>query len=141
MGFLQTLFKGKHREEAVEIVERRLALDETKFNVMIIHQGRQAYAEEFIKTSSDLTFSRFFVTREEPPGPHYAPTLDQALEWFKGRKLPKKDGYGSISWGETFKYCCSLCNAPQNYPSASPQLNTWSSSGKSPIIAKSAVGG
>jgi hypothetical protein len=116
MDIFKMLFKSKGQEAAFDIVESRMSVEEAKFNVMVIYQGRQIYVEDFFQTAKDLGFSRFFINREEPPRPHFAPSLDLALAWFRGRKLPKKDGYGSIAWGESLNCRCSFCGAGKSLP-------------------------
>ena len=67
------------------------------------------------KKPGDLTFSRFFLLNENPPKPHFAPSLKEAVDWFIGRKQPK-DGYNTIWWGDRFTYECAICQAKREMP-------------------------
>jgi hypothetical protein len=123
MGILDSLFKSKKskpspEEPAWEIVEKQLSVDHQKYQVRIKKGGRELYAEDFFqaaKTPEDLAFSRFFLLNENPPKPHFSPSLKAALDWFKGRKQPK-DGYDSIWWGDRFTYECVICQAKRVVP-------------------------
>ena len=80
--------------------------------------GRELYVEDLFQTAKnprDLTFGRFFLLNENPPKPHFAPSLKEAVAWFTGRSQPK-DGYGTISWGEQVVYECSVCGAGRKVP-------------------------
>jgi hypothetical protein len=69
------------------------------------------YAEELFQTAAkpkDLQFGRFYLLSENPPKLHFAPSLDEAVNWFRGRGLPK-DGYYNIFWGDKITYQCNVC--------------------------------
>ena len=113
MGILEFLFKSKPppQETTYEIVENHLYIDDQRYQVRIKKAGRELYAEDLFQTAKrpkDLTFSRFYLLNEKPPKPHFAPSLQQALDWFTGRKQPN-DGYGTIWWGDRSTYECAIC--------------------------------
>jgi hypothetical protein len=120
MGILKSLFKSKPPPEGptYEIVETRLSIDERRYQVRIKKMGRERYAEDLFqeaKNPQDLTFSRFFPLNENPPKPHFAPSLQEALDWFIGRKHPK-DGFNTIWWGDRFTYECTICQTKRVVP-------------------------
>jgi hypothetical protein len=120
MGFLRSWFSSKPPSEdsACEIVERQVSVDETRFKVRVKKAGREFYAEELFqtaKTPKDLDFARFFLVDENPPKPHFAPSLKEAVDWFTGRKDPK-DGYNTIWWGDCWTYECTICRAKRVMP-------------------------
>ena len=120
MGLLRFLFKPKSPEveDKPEIVERKIALGETKYQVIIKIHGREISAKDFFRASledKDYSFGRFYFLNEDFPKTHFAPSLEQAISWFKGKSLPK-DGYQTISWGEKVKYGCHLCHASKDFP-------------------------
>lgn len=63
----------------------------------------------------NLLFSRFYLVEEHPWGLHFAPTLEKALDWFTGRKLPN-GGYLSIAWGQNLTYICGFCEYKKTEP-------------------------
>jgi hypothetical protein len=120
MGFLKSLFKSKPPPAGptYEIVEKRLSIDSHRYQVRIKKAGREFYVEELFQTAKkpkDITFSRFFLLNEAPPRPHFAPSLPEALDWFRGRKHPK-DGYNTIWWGDQAIYECGLCQVRRVVP-------------------------
>jgi hypothetical protein len=120
MGILKFLFKSKlpSREPDYEIVETHLLIDDKRYQVRIRKGGRELYAEDFFRAAKkprDLTFDRLLLLNEKPPKPHFAPSLQEALDWFTGRKHPK-DGYLTICWGDRFTYKCALCQAKREVP-------------------------
>ena len=120
MGIWQSLFKSKPRpkETTYEIVERHLAIDDRRYQVAIKKGKGELYAENLFQTAKnplDLTFSRFLLLHENPPKPHFAPSVKEAVSWFQGRNLPK-DGYGHIWWGDKFVYKCAICQARRELP-------------------------
>ena len=115
MKILDSFFKSKTSppEPTWEIVETQLSLDHQKYQVRVKKGGRELYAEDLFqaaKTPGDLAFSRFFLLNENPPKPHFSPSLQAAVDWFHGRKRPK-DGYNTIWWGDRFTYECAVCQA------------------------------
>ena len=120
MGILKSWFTAKpHAEEpSYEIVEGRLSIDESRFKVRVRKAGREFYAEELFQTAEipgDLNFGRFFLLDENPPKPHFAPSLQEAVDWFTGRKNPN-DGYNTIWWGDRCTYECTSCRAKRVAP-------------------------
>jgi len=120
MGFLKSLFKAPPSLEnpTYEIVERRLSIDARRFKVRVKKAGREFYAEELFqtaKTPRDLNFGRFLLLDENPPKPHFAPSLPDAVAWFIGRKQPN-DGYNTIWWRDRFTYECAVCRAKRVAP-------------------------
>jgi predicted SprT family Zn-dependent metalloprotease len=120
MGILKSWFKAKPRAEepSYEIVEGRLSIDESRFKVRVRKAGREFFAEELFQTAKnprDLNFGRFFLLDENPPKPHFAPSLQEAVDWFTGRKNPD-DGYNTIWWGDRYTYECTNCRAKRVAP-------------------------
>jgi hypothetical protein len=119
MGILKFLFgsKGKEEEEETtyEVVEQRIPVEECKHEVRIKYPGGEAYVGDFFLTSKDLAFSRFYLPGEKPPKPHFAPSLEQAISWFRGENLPK-DGSGSVFWGRDKKFQCQFCDFLKHFP-------------------------
>jgi hypothetical protein len=115
MGILKRFFGSKPppEEPTWEIVEKQLSVDHQRYQIRIKKGGRELYAEDLFqaaKTPRDLGFSRFFRLNENPPKPHFAASLQEAIDWFNGRKHPK-DGYNTIWWGDRFTYECAICQA------------------------------
>ena len=120
MSGLKSFFRSKTppEEPTWEIVERHWFLEEHKFQVRLKKKGRELYAEDLFRSAAtprDLKFSRFFLLNENPPGPHFAPSLQEAVDWFRGRHLPK-DGYEHIWWGDQVAYECAKCHARREMP-------------------------
>lgn len=119
MGLLKFLKPKPVTEEATyEITENHLSIDVDRYQVRIKKQGQEFYVEDFFQAAKkprDLNFSRFFLLNEKPPKPHFAPSLQEALGWFRGRQLAK-DGYGHIFWGDQAIYTCDLCRACREVP-------------------------
>ena len=120
MGILKSWFTSKPPpdEPTYEIVDRQLSIDERRFTVRVKKAGREFYAEELFqkaKSPKELNFGRFFLLDENPPKPHFAPSLQEAVDWFSGRKNPK-DGYNTIWWGDCCTYECTICGAKRVAP-------------------------
>ncbi len=119
MGLFKKLFGGGPAEtHQFELVENQLCTDLTRYQVRVRKHGQEMYAEELFQAAAkpkDLQFGRFYLLNENPPKLHFAPSLDQALNWFKGRNLPK-DGYYNIFWGEEVCYQCSVCQKEAKAP-------------------------
>jgi hypothetical protein len=118
--FLKSLFSAKPPpgDPTWEIVETHLSIDDRRYQVRIKNLGREFYAEDLFQTAKkpkDLSFGRFFLLNENPPKPHFAPSLQEAVDWFTGRKNPK-DGYNTIWWGDRFTYECTSCQAQRVVP-------------------------
>ena len=120
MGIWQFLFKSKSLsgETTFEIVETHLAIADHRYQVAIKKGKGELYAENLFQAAKkplDLTFSRFLLLQENPPKPHFAPSVKEAVSWFQGRNLPK-DGYGHIWWGDKFVFKCATCQARRELP-------------------------
>jgi hypothetical protein len=120
MGILKSWFKSTPPPEipTYEIVEKRLSIDDQRYQVRIKKGGRELYAEDFFQTAlktGNLSFSRFLLLDEKPPKPHFAPSLLEAVAWFTGGKQPK-DGYNTIWWRDRFTYECGICQAKRLVP-------------------------
>jgi hypothetical protein len=120
MGLLSSWFKSKPPAEAAtyEIVELCLSIDERNYQLRVKKAGREFFAEDLFQTAKkpgDLTFGRFYLQDEKPPKPHFAPSLKEAVDWFRGIRHPK-DGYGTIWWGDRITYECSACQACRTLP-------------------------
>ncbi len=112
MGLFKKIFgAGSAEEHHFEVVENKLCTDLTRYQIRVRKHGQEMYAEELFQTASkpkDLQFGRFYLLNENPPKLHFAPSMAEALNWFRGRDLPK-DGYYNIFWGEKITYQCSVC--------------------------------
>ncbi len=120
MAFFKKLFGGGSaaEEPQFEIVENNISTDLTRYQVRVRKHGQEMYAEELFQAATkpkDLIFGRFYLLNENPPKLHFAPTLEQALNWFKGTNLPK-DGYYNIFWGEEVTFQCSVCGKEVKQP-------------------------
>lgn len=120
MRILKFFFRSKPppEEPTWEIVERHWSIEEHRYQVRLKKEGRELYAEDLFQaaaSSRDLKFGRFFLLNENPPGPHFAPSLQEAVEWFRGRSHPQ-DGYGTIFWGDQVAYECAICQARREMP-------------------------
>src|SRR5512135_1771852 len=119
MSFFKKLFGGGAVEEPqFEVVENRLCTELTRYQARVRKHGQEMYAEELFQAATkpkDLQFGRFYLLNENPPKLHFAPTLEQALNWFKGTNLPK-DGYYNIFWGEEVTFQCGVCNKEGKQP-------------------------
>jgi hypothetical protein len=102
----------------VEVAEHQIPIVSGRYQVRVKHQGRDIYLEEFLREAlktRSLLFGRFYLMDEHPWGLHFAPTLLQAIDWFRGRNLPR-DGYLSISWGRYLTYICGFCENKHTEP-------------------------
>ena len=121
MSMLKKLFKGEKASEKprfFEIIKDSLSTDLTKYQVRVRKYGREIYAEELFQDAikpKDLTFGRFYLLNENPAMPHFAPSQEKAVNWFKGRDLPK-DGYYNVSWGEEVTFQCRVCRKEIKQP-------------------------
>jgi hypothetical protein len=119
MGFFKKMFGGgAEPEPQFEVVENRLSTDLTRYQVRVRKHGQEMYAEELFESATrpkDLQFGRFYLLNENPPKLHFAPSLDKAVNWFKGRDLPK-DGYYNIFWGEEVIFQCTVCQKEIKLP-------------------------
>jgi hypothetical protein len=119
MGILKFFKSNRPPEEPTyEIVERHLSIDSHRYQVRIKKGGREFYVEDLFQTAKkprDLTFSRFLLLNESQSKLHFAPSLQDAVDWFRGRKLPK-DGYNTIWWGDRVTYECAICQAKRVVP-------------------------
>jgi len=121
MSMLKKLFKGgKASEEPrfLEIIEDSLSTDLNRYQVRVRKYGREIYAEELFQDAikpKDLTFGRFYLLNENPAKLHFAPSQEKAVNWFKGRDLPK-DGFYNVSWGEAVTFQCRVCRKEIKQP-------------------------
>jgi len=120
MAFFKKLFGGGKavEEHQYEIVENSIATDLTRYQVRVRKHGQEMYAEELFQAATkpkDLIFGRFYLLNENPPKLHFAPTMEQALNWFTGRNLPK-DGYYNIFWGEEVTFQCGVSQKETTQP-------------------------
>ncbi len=119
MGLFKKLFGGgSAAAPSFEIVENNISTDLTRYQVRVRKHGQEIYAEELFQAATkpkDLQFGRFYLLNENPPKLHFAPSLEKALDWFRGRDLPK-DGYYNIFWGEEVTFQCSVCNKEGKQP-------------------------
>ena len=119
MAFLKKIFGGGGgAEPQFEVVENRLCIDLTRYRVRVRKHGQEMYAEELFQAATkpkDLQFGRFFLLHEYPPKPHFAPSLEEAIDRFKGRH-PPKDGYYNIFWGEEVSFQCNICQKEATAP-------------------------
>ena len=119
MGLFKWIFGGGGAgEPQFEVVEHKLCTDLTRYQIRVRKHGQEVYAEELFQTAAkprDLHFGRFYLLNENPPKLHFAPSLDEALNWFRGRNLPK-DGYYNIFWGDKITYQCGVCQKEARAP-------------------------
>jgi hypothetical protein len=119
MGLFKKVFGGGGAEEPqFEVVENQLCTDLTRYQVRVRKDGQEIYAEELFQAAAnpkDLKFGRFYLLNENPPKLHFAPSLNQAVSWFRGRDLTK-DGYYHIFWGEGITYQCGVCKKESRVP-------------------------
>jgi len=117
MSILKFLFGSKAQEEehSFELVEQKIPVEDCKYDVRIKYPGGEVYGWDFFLTSRDLVFSRFYLLHEKPAKPHFAPSLEQAIGWFRGENLPR-NGFGSIFWGRDKKFQCRFCDFAKDFP-------------------------
>ena len=112
MGLIKKIFGGGDAAQLqFEVVEKKLCTDQSRYQIRVRKHGQEMYAEELFQTAAkprDLQFGRFYLLSENPPKLHFAPSMDEALNWFRGRGLPK-DGYYNIFWGDKITYQCGVC--------------------------------
>jgi hypothetical protein len=120
MGFLN-LFGAKPKTKgmsSVELVERKIPLEFGQHKVRVMACGKNIHMEDClrdIRNPNNLTISRFYLVEEHPYGLHFAPTLEKAIDWFTGRKMPC-DGKSSISWGKNVTHICAFCENKKTEP-------------------------
>jgi hypothetical protein len=120
MAIFKSWFKPKSpaEETTYQIAEQHLSADNQRYQVRIRKGGKECYVEELFQTArrpKDLTFGRFMLLNEKPPRPHFAPSLKEAVDWFRGADQPR-DGYNTIWWGDRVTYECSVCKASRTVP-------------------------
>jgi DNA-directed RNA polymerase subunit RPC12/RpoP len=120
MSLLKKLFGGGKAPEDphFEIIENSISTDLTRYQVRVRRHGQEIYAEELFQAAAkpkDLIFGRFYLLNESPPKLHFAPSLEKAINWFRGRDLPK-DGYYNIFWGEEVTFQCGICGKEIKQP-------------------------
>jgi hypothetical protein len=119
MGLFKRLFGRSTPEEyQFEIVENQISTDLARYQVRVRKHGQEMYAEELFQAAvnpKDFVFGRFYLLNENPPKLHFAPSMEKAVNWFKGRDLPK-DGYYNIFWGEEVPLKCWVCQKENQVP-------------------------
>ena len=118
-----------------ELVERKIPIVLGRYQVRVKHLGREMYLENFLgagRKPKNLLFSRFHLVDENPFGLHFAPTFEEALDWFTGRKLPN-DGYLSIVWGQNLTCICGFCEYKKTEPLQVTKVEKLILSGNSPF--------
>ena len=135
---LVRLLKLKSKAKEVPhpiVVEREIPIVLGRYQVRMKDMGREIYLENFLRSlrkPKDYVFSRFYLVDEHPLGLQFAPTLEKALDWFKGTKYPK-DGYLSIAWGENLTYTCGFCDHKNTEPFQVTKVEKVILSGHSPF--------
>jgi hypothetical protein len=117
MGIFEILFKSKPKEVFFEEVEHKICLDKSISGIWIKVKGTELNPHDFFELfpkTKDQSFSRFYLTQDDSIKTHFAPSLDQAISWFKGKSVPR-DIYGNIFWGDYVKYPCKLCNVIKQF--------------------------
>jgi hypothetical protein len=117
MNIMGILFKPKPKEVFFEELERKICLDKFKFGILIKVKVNELNPHDFFELfprTKAQSFSRFYFTSEDPIKTHFAPSLDHAISWFKGKDSPR-DGYGNICWGDYVKYPCKLCRVKKQF--------------------------
>jgi hypothetical protein len=120
MGFLK-LFRSKPKTQRIppfELVEQKISVEFGRHQVRVKAGGEDIYLEDCLRNArnpNNPNISRFYLAKEHPWGLHFAPTLEKALDWFRGRKIPH-DGYSSISWGKNVTYICGFCEKKKTEP-------------------------
>jgi hypothetical protein len=120
MGIFDFLFKPKPETKDVsfEVVERKICLDKPVSGIWIRVKGTELNALDFFELSTktkDQSFIRFYLTHEDPIKTHFAPSLEEAIRWFKGKSAPR-NGYGNIFWGDYVEYSCKSCKVKKKFP-------------------------
>lgn len=109
--------KPEPKEIPFEVVERKICLDKPVSSLWIRVKGTELNAHEFFESSiktKDQPFSRFYLIQGDPLKTHFAPSLEQAISWFKGKSAPR-DCFGNIFWGDNVKYSCKLCKVKKQF--------------------------
>jgi hypothetical protein len=117
-GILDFLFKSKSKEEEIpfEIDRYRISVDDCKYRIKIImRDGTLTNAADLFKNSKKLIFSRFFISEEGLPKPQFAPSLEEAIDWFIGKGFPK-DGDRHTPWGKISQKKCAFCESMVSLP-------------------------
>jgi len=118
MGILDLLskFKSKKEEASFEIDNCRFSVDDCNNRITVImRDGTRNNAAEVLKNANDLRFIRFFICEEELRKPQFAPSLEEAIDWFFGKSYPN-DGYRLTSWGKSSKMKCTFCESMVIFP-------------------------
>ena len=117
MGIFDFFFKSKAAGEEPPTVERKISLDKPLNWIWVKIQGRELSPREFLEScrkGDEQSFGRFYLTHDDPAKTHFAPSLKQAISWFRGESAPN-DGYGTISWGDNLDYACNMCNMKKQF--------------------------
>jgi hypothetical protein len=115
MGFLRNLFGAQRPAKPdYEIVERKVSLDIPQNPAWAKMSGKKEILVSELLKGNKQSFSRFYLTFDDLAKTHFAPSLQQAIDWFRGKSSPK-DGYGNISWGDYVAYQCELCKDTKKF--------------------------
>jgi hypothetical protein len=117
MRISEILFKPKPIEVFFEEVERKICLDKPVFGIRIKVKGTELNAHDFFElscNSKNQSFSRFYLTQDDPIKTHFASSLEQAISWFKGKSSPR-DRFANIFWGDYVEYSCKLCKVKKRF--------------------------
>lgn len=109
---------GPKQAMPLAVMERTIPIVVGRYQVRVKNKGKDIYLEDFIKEGlkrKNLAFGRFYLMDEQPWGLHFAPTLEQAIDWFRGKNNPR-DGYLSIAWGQYLTYMCGFCEDQNTEP-------------------------
>ncbi len=118
MSILKLFLKPKSKlEEEItfEILQRPISLDKPQTSAWLKIDSKEYSARELLLSNhKKIAFSRFYLSHGDPIKTHYAPSLEQAVRWFRGKGLPR-DGYGNIFWGNKVTYGCRLCRLKKEF--------------------------
>jgi len=137
MGFLK-LLRAKSKTKGkppFELEEQKISVEFGRHQVRVKTQGKDMFLERCLQDApkfKNLIITRFYLVSEHPWGLHFAPTLEKALDWFTGRKVPD-DGYLSISWGKNITYICGYCENKKTEPLCVTKVNKVILSGDLPF--------
>jgi len=117
-GILDFLFQPKSKEGEIpfEIDKYRISVDDCEYRIKIImRDGTRTNPADFFKNAKKLIFSRVFISGEELLKPQFAPSLEEAINWFIGKGFPK-DGDRHTSWGKSSQEKCAFCERLVSLP-------------------------
>lgn len=117
---ISDLFKSKMKnvEASLEIAERKICVDKPVSWIRVKIKGTELNLRDFFdlpRRSKALSFGRFYLTQDDPVKTHFAPSLEEAISWFRGKSAPG-DGYQNIFWGDYVEYACKFCHLRKRFP-------------------------